>query len=120
MKLLFAVTPQVSHSQPHGDVTAVVISAKGRAWAGRGDVRSLAFLRWPLGKHSSWAWSSFPPGPVYRPAGPGLAVITAECTDSTINKHTADSRGANVAPNVYQLSPSLRVKAASRGSDSCD
>lgn len=48
-----------------------------------------------------------PPGPVYRPAGPSLAVITAKCTDSTINKHTADSRGANITPNVYQLSPKL-------------
>lgn len=83
MKLLFAVTPEVSHSQPQGDVTASVISAKGRAWAGRGDVRSLTFLRWPLGKHSGWARTSFLPGPVYRPAGPGLAVITAKCTDST-------------------------------------
>lgn len=104
MELLFAVTTEVSDSQPQGDVTTTVISARGRAWASGGDVRSPAFLRWPLGKHGT---ELLPPGPVYRPAGPSLAVITAKCTDSTINKHTADSTGANITPNVYQLSPKL-------------
>lgn len=59
MKLLFAVTTQVSDCQPQGDVTSRVISAEGRAWARGGDVRSPAFLRWPLGKHGGRAWSSF-------------------------------------------------------------
>lgn len=78
---------------------------KGVGWLG--DVRSREFLRWLLGKHRGWAWSSFLLGPVYRSAGPGLAVIMAKCTDSTINKQTADSTGANITPNVYQLSPNL-------------
>ena len=40
------------------------------------------------------------PGPVYRSAWPSLGVITAKCTDNTINKQAADSRGANMTPNV--------------------
>lgn len=100
---LDGVTPEVSHCQPQGDVTGAVISGKGRAWAGRGDVRS------PRSSGGLWANTQaglelLSPGSVYRSAGPGRALIAAKCTDSTINKHTADSTGANITPNIYQLS----------------
>lgn len=61
------------------------------------------------------------PGPVYRSAWPSLGVITAKCTDNAINKHTADSRGANITPNINSQPLSKgSFSRAEQDSDLCD
>lgn len=62
MRLLFAVTPKRrSLTSPAEDVTSAVIGREGRVWASQGVVSRTAFLRQPLGKHGSWAQTSFLP-----------------------------------------------------------
>ena len=109
MRLLFTVTPKGAHSPAPQETSPARLSAEEKEGCGRAGESQGA----RCSSGSLWANTvaghkpPSSPGSVYRSAWPSLGVITAKCTDNAINKHAADSRGANVTPNIKQLSLSL-------------